>query len=601
MVQKLLIGICFVIINVLNISITHAAVGTSGTELWYVRSSTECAFNGDGLAYGCATEVGGSGAFVSNSPSNLIWTAVTGIDDGDTLYVCGTQKYPIVVPTNVVGTITQPIKISYDCPSNIGKIVATKSMTEALLSSSWVNESAGVWYLSMTNYTWKDPKRLWVNGIEQFPSNTKANLGTSVGGGPTGKFYYDGGTSRMYYSSVVNPSVGLTDMVSLVAGSGACEYTALCINSPTNKYIEIINPKLEGGYFGSLYVLGASDIKVYGTGLSESYCTIGGKSSRGVLISDTSTAGTGTRSQTISVESCVIDPIVPTNFTDYTWQWNGGNGDGVALVYGVDGSMIRKNIIRNWQHAMVNVVATLGTGLATNNIIEQNQLICEDHIEYCRGFAIDGGSIGRATGNIVRRNLINGMTIRSQYNGNGNIVTKNLFKHHRSGAVKPEATQSIDMEGYAGPSQDNELSKNVFVDNPYGPCISFRSGANIKSGFVVSDNVLLGCGGSNVVGYENTAIVVQDAPTVGNQTWLRNIIYNVNNIDSIFYKTLGKVSVGAFQAGCIGDVCTENKPFDAVGWGFSDIGLDYKYLCNIGIDWALYDLEESRQYFCVHP
>lgn len=595
------ISSCVVLVVCLITGEIEAAIGTLGQESWYIRSNTECAFNGDGLSYDCATEVGGSGAFVSKVPSNLIWTSVIGIDDGDILYICGTQNNPIVVPSNISGTLLSPITIRFDCPFNYGKIVATKNMTEALISTSWVNESAGVWYLSTTNYTWRDPKRLWVNGVEQFPSNTKANLGVALGGGPVGKFYYDSGTSRMYYSSITNPSIGLVSMVSLVANGGVCEYTALCINSPTNQHINIVDPKLEGGYFGSLYLLGASDIKVYGTELLDTNCVIGAKSSRGVLISDTSTAGTGVKAQRILIDKCIVDPIIPVEFTKYTWQWNGGNGDGIALVYGVDNAVVQNSIVRDWQHAMINMAATLGTGQVINNIIEQNQLTCSDHIEYCRAFAIDGGGINRATGNVVRRNLIDGMTIRSQYNGNGNTVTKNLFKHQRSGTVKPEATQSIDMEGYAGPSQDNELSKNVFVDNPYGPCISFRSGANTKSGFIVSDNVLLGCGGSNVVGYENTAIVVQDAPTVGSQTWLRNIIYNVNNIDSVFYKTLGKVSVGAFQAGCIGDVCTENKSFDAVGWGFSDIGLDYKYLCNIGIDWALYDLEESRQYFCVHP
>lgn len=584
-----------------TISSTFAAIGTTSSESWYVRPNTECAFNGDGLAYSCATEVGGSGAFVSAVPSNLIWTPSIGIDDGDTLYVCGSQIHPIFVPSNAVGTALAHITIRFDCPSNTGKITSTKNMTEALLSTSWVNESTNVWYLSMSNYTWKDPKRLWVDGVEVFPSNTKANLGISVGGGPIGKFYYDSVMSRMYYSSATNPSIGLVSMVSLVAGSGVCEYAALCISSPLNQYIDIIDPKLEGGNLGSLYVLGASNINVYGTVLSSTNCTIGAKSSRGVLVSDTSTVGTGTAAQLISVQKCIIDPVVPVGFTDYTWQWNAGNGDGVALVYGIQNAVIKENIIRNWQHAMVNIVATLGTGLVTGNTIEQNQLLCESHIEYCRGFGIDGAAIGRATGNTFTRNLIDGMTIRSQYNGNGNTVTKNLFSNHRMGTVSSTAVQSIDMEGYAGPSQDNELSKNVFVNNPYGPCISFRAGANTKSGFTVSDNVMLGCGGGSIVGYENVAIVEQDTATVGNQTWLRNIVFNLNNTDSVFYKALGKVTVDAFQAGCIGDTCTDNKAFNAIGWSFADVGLVYKYLCNIGINWSLYDTESSRQYFCVHP
>lgn len=64
------------------------ATGSAAVDTWYVRPVEDCVNNGDGLAYGCAASAGATGAF--RGFANLIWTVTVGIDDGDTLKICGT-------------------------------------------------------------------------------------------------------------------------------------------------------------------------------------------------------------------------------------------------------------------------------------------------------------------------------------------------------------------------------------------------------------------------------------------------------------------------------------------------------------------------------
>lgn len=96
----------------------QAAVGTTAADTWYVRPSGACANNGDGLSYGCAASNGAAGAFVTFA--NVIWTGTTGVDDGDTLYVCGAHA-TMLAPTGS-GAAGSPITIRGDCPSDHGTI-----------------------------------------------------------------------------------------------------------------------------------------------------------------------------------------------------------------------------------------------------------------------------------------------------------------------------------------------------------------------------------------------------------------------------------------------------------------------------------------------
>lgn len=98
-----------------------AATGTSAAENWFVRPAADCANNGDGLAYNCAASAGASGAF--SGLAGVSWTTTTGLDDGDTLYVCGSftaadkDFTTAMILVSGIGTASAPITLQGDCSS----------------------------------------------------------------------------------------------------------------------------------------------------------------------------------------------------------------------------------------------------------------------------------------------------------------------------------------------------------------------------------------------------------------------------------------------------------------------------------------------------
>lgn len=554
---------CLLLILLLLIpTFAEAATGSAAVDLFYARAATVCPNNGDGLAYGCAASPGASGAF--SGLSNIVWTATTGVDDGDTLYVCGVIPGPLAVSATATGTTGSHITISFACPGDAGTVRTITNMTEALTALNWTNESTNVWYLDVSAYTWKDPKRVWIDSTEVFPASAKAALNTTEGpGAPTARFYYDSGTSRLHLYSTANPATTFSLFESLVAGAGTCAYSAICFNANANKFFDVIDPTLTGGNQATVYVLGAENITFTGSATNDSACHIGGYGVWGMKITDTSVGGTGTASANIMVRDCTVDPLHPVTFTNMNWQtW--GSSDGIALVNGTSWDLITSNTIQNWGHVNVNISATLGTLTTTDNVVSNNTLTCDSFTEYCRGMAINGATAGRATRNLFTGNIIDGQAVHSELNGDGNIVSSNMWRNARLCTISvvydcTQIGQFLDMEGFTGVvSLNNAILNNTFENNTYAPCVTFRVGLNTKSGYLVQSNRFINCGGTSMTNYEYTALTLENGASVGNQMVRDNIFYTNGQANKVFYKASGKINVAGFQAACSGDTCTGN-------------------------------------------
>lgn len=555
--------------------LSHAATGSAAVDIWYVRTAAACVHNGDGLAYGCAASDGASGAF--RDPANIIWTSTTGVDDGDTLYICGAHVDTTLAIGAVAGTRALPITVSFSCPSDRGSIRAVHEMTEALTANNWTNESGSLWYLSVASYTWKNPRRVWANGEEIFAATAKNTLGTRIDSvtAPLSTWFYDSGTDRLYLYVSANPATTLTSLHSLVAGNGTCAYTAMCLNSANITDIDIVNPILEGGNFGALYNLGPSRVEIYGTETDDSLCEIGKDSTRGVLFSDTAGNGTGTASYDLSVHDCTIDQTIPVSFNGYAWEWNAGIGDGVHLLTGTVRPQVRSNTIRNWVHGAVTISATAGTTSVTDALVEDNTMTCENQVSYCRAFGIAGTALGQASRNTFRRNLITNASIRTQINGDHNVIVANIFKDQRPDLIYSDRTESIETQAGAAVSQDNLIANNTFLNNPYAPCISLRGGAEGSvSGNQYLNNLLINCGGITYTsGYEHVALSVQSGEGIGSNVFRGNLIYDSSQSNTVFYKATGKTTVAGFQSACAGDVCSGNMSTDPLTYSDSDFRL----------------------------
>lgn len=547
-----------------------AAPGTTGVESWYVRPIGACANNGDGLAYECAASPGASGAFLEAAPSNVIWTTTTGVDDGDTLYICGAQTLPFTMASTISGTLGARISLRFDCPGNTGSIRRVTDMTEALTAGNWTNESGNLWYLSLASYTWQNPRRVWRDSVELVPSTAKNVLGTNAGG-PVSSFWYDSSNQRLYLYATANPATTMSLLESLVAGAETCSYTTMCLNNG-NAYIDIINPTLIGGNLSALYLLGANHVRVYGTALDDSLCLIGQYGFRGVLISDTTTGGTGTTSSDVEVHDCTVDPIFPDSFIGINWSTL-STSDGIDMAYGSTGARITSNTLKNWAHVNINMDATSGTLPVSGSWVANNTITCE-RAEYCRAFTMDGTAINQNTNNWFVGNMVVGANVRSQMNGNGNYFVANIYRDQRSGTVKPiDSGESIAFEGYAGPSQDHVVAFNTFLNNTHAPCLSIRSGAATKSNILIANNLFVNCGGPDIVGYENAAVVLENHASVGNQTFKNNLIYDSAETATVFYKATGLTTVAGFQSACSGDVCSGNLSSDPLLMSETDVRL----------------------------
>lgn len=542
----------------------YAGVGTDGPETWYVRPAGACQHSGDGLAYDCASSPGQPGAFV-DFPS-IGWAPTTGIDDGDTLYVCGahtTGKSLIVA--GATGSDGSPITLNFDCPGDSGLIRHVTAHPEALAPENWTHDGGDRWSLVLSGYAYPLPRRLWINGVEQIASNSLANVGARINSptAPIATWWFDQATNRLTVQSASNPAVGAINIESLAARTVG-HYAPMRIPTNETDWIRIVNPRLEGGHYAAIYVLGSDHITIEGTG--EGLCRIGRHGVRGLFISDTNGNGTGEPSEDVLVRRCTVDPEAPLSYAGYAWEWNSGQGDGVDVAFGAQWVRLLSNTIRDWPHANLSIRATSGTGTVRDVVVLDNALSCSAHVSYCRGFTIDGNGPDRATRILLFGNTFDGFRIRSQFNGNGNTLIGNVFRNQRPDLVYGNRTESVEMQAYTGTSYGNFVAHNT-LSNAYAPCISIRGNQLTLAGHMIVGNRLLDCGGAYIAGSDDAALVIP--PGVGTHTVVGNTIYHHARPSWVLYREAGKVAVPAFDAACSGDRCGANSEAPPTGavWG----------------------------------
>lgn len=561
-------------------AILFSSYTPSYAEDWFARP---CAHNGDGKSSVCASSAGQAGAF--NSTSSINWTKGTGVDEGDTLYICGEHRRSLRIPSGVSGTASNKIKISFSCPGVPGRITQQTIHRDALDEANWIQQTPNIWYFSTSTFP-NPPVRLWLNLYEQVPSENKDYLGTQASAtGPFRSWWYNHTEKRIYLFARSNPATVIQDMRTLAATNDDCTYGGVCFNG-TNQHIDVINPDIQGGSLGSVYIAGSSYLRIYGE--DAAHCRIGALSSRGVFIGDSALNGTGVPAHHIELFNCTLDPAVPPSYDGYTFERNGVSGDGIALLQGANDNYFHDLVLKNWQHAMVNIVGDRGTATLQRNIFEYIEYDCDVFVEYCRAFAIDGNTLGRVSENIFRNSLIKNMTVRSQFNGDHNVVENNYFQHHRLGTIeRSPLAQVLESQGYAGPSQDNVIRQNVFYGNFTGPCISFRPSTAIVN-TVVEGNVFVNCGG---VDGEYTALYIPNVPNMGPTIVRGNTFIGIS---PIWYRTLGKTTVASMQTSCsTGDVCTDNREFPSLEFSLSLSGeCGFHFLWEMGGG-------RARSYICL--
>lgn len=538
---------------------TSGDSGTSANESWYSRPAGACTFSGNGKSYGCASGPGTTGAFSGNA--NIAWVPVSGVDDGDTLYVCGEHVSDgLAIPSGASGSADSRISVSFDCPSDHGSIRMISDMTAATNPASWTNESSNVWYLSTASYGDNSPKRVWIDGTEKVPAQANADLGVSYNGGPASHWWFDPVSRRLYYYSPTNPAGTFSRMESLVQRIYGCAGSALCLADQTVNYIDIINPKLYGGGIFTVNNRGGDRIRIYGTVPDDSACTISLNHTL-VVIQDDSDTGTGDPAQFNEVHDCTVDTAYPSYFDGYAST--SLSGDGIS-VRRSSNNHIYSNTVKNTGHTGIYITSTYvasPTTPADNNVVEDNVLRMDSNIRiYGRAVGTDGTLTAPARGNIFRGNMIDGWTVRSQINGTNTQVVNNTFKNQRPDPVNfPSRSDMLSIQGYSGASEGHIIADNVFINSPYGPCISLihNDGDSPKRNITFSNNILQDC--YDELYGTHGALYIQDTVSIQSNAFQDNRIYNSDGAHPPVSYRGTAYSVSDFQTACSnGDVCTGN-------------------------------------------
>lgn len=511
-----------------------------GAEDLYVRSSSGEYGLEDGSSYAAAFDGFADVQYGSGAGK---------VSSGDTLYVCGTITAETLAPSGATD-----FTVDFRCPGDPGKIRQVNTLTEAATGGNWTEESANIWYLDVSGYTYPDPRRLWADGSELFPSNSKANLGTAVSGGPVGYWFYDSATTRLYFYNVGNPASTYTTWESL--NSDASHFAGLILNSGDNG-ITLINPDMEGGQSGSIYVgAGVDGLTIYGTSDDDSGCLLGTDGTVGVAL-------VGGASSSVSdpvIHDCSFDPDVPVSFANYQWEWNASVGDGLRVTEGVVNGDFYSNTFTNWPHNGIYLHNASGQGVR-NNKFRANTFTWESHVEYGRCFSLSHATASGTTGNLFTGNYCENQPTRSQICGDSNYIVANKFLNGGEEQAYDSRNQAIQLQtGNSTNCSGNVVANNLFK-SINGECIRLQAGSGTLSGNIFANNILDGCGsspGSDEEGMTNIGIRIDSHATIGVNQWLNNDSYNSGTTTTIIYQG-SSYTVSAWQSACTGgDVCSGN-------------------------------------------
>lgn len=277
-------------------ALADAATGSAAVDTWYVRPAGACANNGDGLAYACAASAGAAGAFIGIT--NIITTGTVGVDDGDTMYVCGAHSLGSDTFTQFgSGTGGTYITISFACPGDTGSMTTDGTQVNGV----FVNGKA------------------YLNFIDVRLSGNTLNTGNSPG-----LFSIDSTSS---FITLTNPTI-----------SGNANSRLLHIR--TSDDITVTTPALSDGGSHCLWVTGSDTDRVTITGGSTRDCDRTGVRVEGnvantevdtVTISGVEASGNGDGIYVIKSRNVVIDDVNSHENRNETLSSSFQEGYGIAV------------------------------------------------------------------------------------------------------------------------------------------------------------------------------------------------------------------------------------------------------------------------------
>lgn len=414
-------------------------------------------------------------------------------------------------------------------------------------AANWTEESTNKWWMALSSSQNVD-YRIWVDSVElpkQYGANITAERPVS----------YDTDWGKLYIYSTSNPATAF-DLIEYPSENTA---TFWIVNS---SYLTFYELDVRGSIGGSFDIYTSNHISI-------TYCEIGWDANRmGIR------AGTTGQNTDITIEYNNINS--GDNLLD-EYPISHGVADGVWMAGGCHRWTVRRNLIKNWGHACIEI-SNIYSGSDTTMsdiLITENNLTAPD-VDYCRGIDLNS-RVNRSTrGVVVTWNWIHDMHIQNQLNLDSLVFSYNLITNisrtsNPGFPLSDHNANGIQIAGNSATSPTNMKITNNTIANCDGAGIwiaadnSYTTVENNE----ISNNIIYNCGTLIPSGYENVqlGLAPNQSDALGANTFRNNILFSSATTE-VFWDTRNtgnqKMTIAEFNArnGANGDVITGNLHAD---------------------------------------
>ncbi len=332
------------------------------------------------------------------------------------------------------------------------------STLEKLSNSGWTRVSGTTtWQKSVSGYS--DALRLYVSGA------SKVKVASETAVDQTYEWYIKpvvAGSSGIVYVNTGSTTVGPQNVEISPVGADSA------LKMKNTHYVTVQNLEFRGGSGNNVVLVEAESAHI----LFDNN-TVRQGNFNGILVTNLGTA-TADYVSYLTVSNCTVDKVwssvedVPGVIL---------TGDGIVFQHAVENAAIVNNVVKNWAHAGIAVVAYRSGFNGVHDITVEQNKITADQSGYMHAFEVYGYENG-ATGIIVRRNFCYDFTSTCHALGNGNKYYSNIFTRVRLTTLSGHSTQpyGIDMAPWLAAkavptdtrvwmvAHDNIVANNTFYD-----------------------------------------------------------------------------------------------------------------------------------------
>ena len=384
-------------------------------------------------------------------------------------------------------------------------------------SVTWTEETgvgSNIWSApNMCGSNLETPEKLYLDNVLYARAIFASDIDS------TERWYYDATNDVLYVYATSNPKTFYSSM------KGSLEKAAVELTGV--QYFKLENLQLDGGYYGSLRILGGDHIVV-------SNCKMGIGSRYGI-----STKPDGT--SPVSYLHIFNNEIVTDN--PPTLGDNEQVTDGVRLYRAANHVYIHDNTIKNFEHTGIMLYSDDNTydGIKYNYIYN-NDLSSPDS-GYCHlldVYGVDDGSGGSTVHhNYIHANRFHNAQGRIQFGGQYNYFYYNMIEDITNTNVvgKTGIAQGLAFAAWSGLAdcKYNHVVNNTFINCDEAGISTEDVSVNISNN-VVSNNIVYNCGLDSDVGLNDIGIRIKSDTTVANNEWKNNCVYKSGVTNVVSYR-----------------------------------------------------------------